>query len=65
MIAERRIYGWDEKEANVGGGRVYGEYNKGPYKVLNLTGMNQVGNPISNNQNYLAGSSKILLIKGN
>ena len=24
---------WDEKEANVGGGRVYGEYNKGPYKA--------------------------------
>ena len=25
--------GWDEEEANVGGGRVYGEYNKGPIKV--------------------------------
>jgi hypothetical protein len=22
---------WDEEEANVGGGRVYGEYNNGPY----------------------------------
>merc|ERR1719158_103189 len=25
--------GWDEEEANVGGGRVYGEYNEGPYKA--------------------------------
>ena len=24
---------WDEAEENVGGGRVYGEYNKGPYKA--------------------------------
>merc|ERR1719261_767818 len=24
---------WDEKEAHVGGGRVYGEYEKGPYKA--------------------------------
>ena len=23
----------DEAEENVGGGRVYGEYNKGPYKA--------------------------------
>ena len=26
-------HGWDEAEENVGGGRVYGEYNKGPYKA--------------------------------
>merc|ERR1719453_989352 len=39
-------HGWDEAEENVGGGRVYGEYNKGPYKAgAEYNWDEQVGQP--------------------